>query len=207
MSNIFFVTATGTDIGKTFVSTQKLYKEMVGRTRIIKPIISGFKYNDYSNDTYRILEALNIVPSKTAVEEISPWRFKEALSPNIAASIEGIEVNFMNVVNFCQKEINSAKERRENLLIEGAGGVMTPISEYKTFCDLIKELQIPVILVIGNYLGTISHTLTAISALESYKIEISKILLNCKAEDNIDYESNLSSLKNFTNYNIEVFKI
>ncbi len=200
----YFVTATGTDIGKTFFIEricQKLIDEG-NRIEVIKPIISGFKDGDETSDSARILKVLNLDLNQENFDKISPYRFLAPLSPNIAAALENKEINFAELVKFCQEKIDLAKADNYNLLIEGAGGVMTPINNEKTFADLIAELKIPAILITANYLGTISHTLTAISALQSQRIEIAKIIFNCK-EDNVDAASNLETLKKFTNIPID----
>jgi len=205
MSEQLFITATGTEIGKSYY-VQKIcanYKKENKKFFAIKPVISGFDVNDENNDSSLILKSLNLENNLENLDKISPWRFEEALSPNIAAKLENKEIDLDKVINFCQQEINKAKEKNTNLLIEGAGGVMTPINDKFTYLDLIKKLQIPAILVTANYLGTISHTLTAIKILENEGIKIAKIILNCK-EKEIDYRQNLENLKNFTDVKIEI---
>ena len=204
MSKIFFITSTGTDIGKTFI-LEKLCQQLKKdgqKFSAIKPLISGFTDNDPDSDSAKILNALGKNLTKENLDIISPWRFKAALSPNIAAELEGKEINFDEVVSFCQKHIKQAQENDEYLLIEGAGGIMSPVNNHKTFCDLIKALEIPVILVIGNYLGTISHSLTAIKTMQSADIKISQIILNHRADDALDYRDNLKNLRHFTDLGV-----
>ncbi|MFT6333228.1 MAG: dethiobiotin synthetase [Lentimonas sp.] len=200
-----FISGTGTDIGKTFI-LERICKELISegkKVRAIKPIISGFKDDDCGSDSAKIIKFLDLELNKENLDKISPYRFSEPLSPNIAANIEGREINFSNLVKFCQNEINLAKENGEYLLIEGAGGVMTPINNDKTFLDLIKELQIPTILVVGNYLGTISHTLTAIKTIQSSGVVINKIIFNCK-EDTLSEQKQVETLRNFTDIEISI---
>ena len=112
---------------------------------------------------------------------------------------------FSKIVKFCQESIKKAKKNDEILLIEGAGGIMTPINDKFTFLDLIKELKVPVILVTLSYLGTISHTLSAIKCLENYNIKIIKIILNHHNRSE-DSEHNFINLQNFTKIEIEECK-
>ena len=107
------------------------------------------------------------------MDEISPWRFKKPVSPHLAGKI-----NFSEVVKFCRKKIAAAQKNNEFLLIEAAGGVMTPITNKKTFLDLACALNIPTLLVSANYLGSISHTLCAANALQNKKVQLKKIILN-----------------------------
>jgi dethiobiotin synthetase len=200
----FFITATGTDIGKTFVLTN-LCKKLINEGKqvvAIKPIISGFSDDNLQSDSALILRALNQEISLQNIAAISPYRFIAPLAPNVAAALENREINFPELVKFCQDKINKSINNNQYLFIEGAGGVMTPITNQKTFIDLISTLKIPAILVSGNYLGTISHTLTAIKTMQSYNIEIAKIILNCRDGDKIDAKQNLKTLQNLTDIKI-----
>jgi len=197
----FFITATSTNIGKTFI-LENVCKKLIedGKKVIaIKPIISGFSDDDLSSDSAKILNILEKDFNQQNLDAISPYRFSAPLSPNIAANLENKNIDFVELTQFCQNQIAIAKQNNSYLLIEGAGGVMTPITNDKTFADLISELNIPVILVIGNYLGTISHTLTAIKAMQAYKIDIIEVILNCRNDDEIDAIDTLKTLKNFIN--------
>ena len=203
MNKIFFVTATGTDIGKTFI-VEKLCQKLIKKGKkcnAIKPIISGFDIDDLNNDSAKLLKILGKKNNLENINEISPWRFKKPLSPNIAANLEKKPINFSMLVKFCQKQIKLAKKNDEFLFIEGAGGIMTPISDNKTFLNLIEKLKVPVILVIGDYLGTISHSLTAIKVIEAKNIEIDRIIFNEKTKSTINQEI-IKTLKGFTKINI-----
>ena len=209
MQKVFFITATGTNIGKTFILENLCRKFAANNQKFfaLKPIISGFDENGWNSnnansDSAKILKALSKPLNQKNLDLISPWRFKAPLSPNIAAELENKEINFDEVVSFCQKHIKSAVKNNHYLLIEGAGGIMTPINNSKTFCDLISELKIPAILVIGNYLGTISHSLSAITTLQHYKIPISQIILNHQEGDETNYQDILKTLRNFTDLEI-----
>lgn len=203
MNKIFFVTATGTDIGKTFI-VEKLCQKLIKKGKkcnAIKPIISGFDIDDLNNDSAKLLKILGKKINLKNINKISPWRFKKPLSPNIAANLEKKPINFSMLVKFCQKQIKLAKKNDEFLFIEGAGGIMTPISDNKTFLNLIEKLKVPVILVIGDYLGTISHSLTAIKVIEAKNIEIDRIIFNEKTKSTINQEI-IKTLKGFTKINI-----
>jgi len=199
----YFVTAIGTDIGKTHFVTN-LYQTLLNNSQkanIIKPVISGF--DSYNNDTLEILDILKLENNSENIDKISPFRLKFPLSPDIAAKREEKEFNFNEIKDFCLKNIKKSKESDEFLLIEGAGGVMSPITSNKNFLDLMQELQIPVLLVISNYLGSISHTLTAIKSLEQYNINLEYIIFNFREDSNSGSALEmLESLNNFTDQKI-----
>lgn len=173
---IYFIAAIGTDIGKTFL-VENLCR-ILPNVKAIKPIASGFNDDDKNSDSAKILAALNLEVSLKNINAITPWRFKEALSPHFAAEISGNNIDFSEVKKFCEEKISEAKNRGNFLFIEAAGGVMTPINDNRTFLDLAAELQIPVLLVSANYLGSISHTLCAIEALKCRELVIEKIIIN-----------------------------
>ena len=109
-----------------------------------------------------LLNALGLPVTEQEIDRISPWRFRAALSPDLAAEREGRSIDVDTVIKFCQTAID---QRRDILLIEGVGGIMVPLDGERTVLDVMMALQLPLILVAGSYLGTISHTLTALDAL------------------------------------------
>lgn len=173
---IYLIVAIGTDIGKTFF-VENLLKN-IDNSFAIKPIISGFENDDLSNDSAKILKALKLEITLNNFNLISPWRFKEPVSPHFAGEIFGKEINFLEVVNFCQKNIKIAQKNNSYLFIETAGGIMSPINYDKTFLDLAKELDLPILLIGANYLGSISHILTAFNVIKSNNIDVEKIIIN-----------------------------
>jgi dethiobiotin synthetase len=160
-----FITGTGTEVGKTFVAASLIrHLRSMGRTvEAIKPVVSGFDPEQpAASDPGVLLQALGFPATLPNVERISPWRFRAALSPDAAARLEDRRIDVDEVVAFCQSAI---AQRQEILLIEGVGGIMVPLDEQRTILDVMMVVQLPLILVAGSYLGTISHTLTALDAL------------------------------------------
>jgi dethiobiotin synthetase len=160
-----FITGTGTDVGKTFVGASLIrHLRQMGRSvDAIKPVVSGFDPGQpAASDPGILLQALGFPVTLQNIERISPWRFRAAISPDLAARREGRRIDVDDVVAYCKSAI---EDRREILLVEGVGGIMVPLDEQRTVLDVMMALQLPLILVVGSYLGTISHTLTALDAL------------------------------------------
>jgi dethiobiotin synthetase len=160
-----FITGTGTEVGKTFVAASLIrHLRQMGRSvEAIKPVVSGFDPDQAAaSDPGILLQALGYPATPPNIERISPWCFRAAMSPDAAARQEDRRIDVAEVVAFCQSAI---KQRQEILLIEGVGGIMVPLDEQRTILDVMMALQLPLILVAGSYLGTISHTLTALDAL------------------------------------------
>jgi dethiobiotin synthetase len=173
-----FITSTGTDIGKTFVATG-LVRHWRGKDQpvdALKPVATGFDaVTSAASDPGLILAALGHPISLDGIDRISPWRYAAPLSPDMASWKEGKAVDFDALVEFCRRAIAN---HQGTLLIEGIGGVMVPLDDRRTVLDWMAALGIPVLLVAGSYLGSLSHTLTALDALRRRAIAVSAIVLN-----------------------------
>ena len=192
-----FITATGTDIGKTFV-TAGLARCLRARGRkvaVLKPVVSGFDIGALSaSDSAVLLEAAGQAPSPGAIEAISPWRFAAPLSPDMAGRREGRAIDFPALVAFCRAAIGAADDV---LLIEGIGGLMVPLTDDKTVLDLIEALRIPSILVAGTYVGTLSHTLAAVEIMVRRGIGPAALVLNETPDSPASGEETAKSLQHF----------
>jgi dethiobiotin synthetase len=174
----FFVTATGTDIGKTFV-TAGLIRHLRGRGEAVsalKPVVSGFSMaRAEGSDPGMLLAALGEPVTQETVSRLSPWRYEAALSPDMAAAREGTALPYDEIVAACRRAVGEAED---TLFIEGVGGVMVPLDGGHTVRDWMVDLGLPVLLVAGSYLGTISHTLTALETLKARGLTPMAIALN-----------------------------
>ena len=166
----YIVLGVGTDIGKTFLVENLCQNN--SKYYAIKPVITGFN-NDGKSDSEKILNALKIKINSSSLDKISPYRFKKPISPNFLGNICENEI-----IKFCINNIENCQKNQKILLIESAGGVMTPINNNFTFLDLAKSLNLPILLVTSNYLGAISHTLCCLEAIKNKNLKISKIIVN-----------------------------
>jgi dethiobiotin synthetase len=149
-----FVTATGTDIGKTFVTCGLIRRERSNGRPVdaIKPVVTGFDHANASNsDAGMLLAALARPLTAEEIERISPWRFSAPISPHLAAERERRPIDFAQVV---------------------------PLDARHTVLDLVSVLRIPVILLAGSYVGTLSHTFTALEVLARRNVDIPVIVVN-----------------------------
>ena len=176
-----FVTSSGTGIGKTYV-TLRLIAELKAagrRVRALKPVASGFDAaRPGDGDTGALLRALELEPTAANLDAVSPWRFAAPLSPDMAAARERRAVPFDALVAHCR----AAARHGEVTLIEGIGGVMVPLDHRHTVLDWIAALGVPTLLVVGSYLGTLSHSLTAAAALRGRGVAVAAVIVN-ESED------------------------
>ena len=162
-----FVAGAGTEIGKTYV-TAALTRRLRDRGPVLtlKPLASGVAPPDdpafAESDTARLLAAQGLPVDAETVAACSPWRFTAPLAPDQAAAREGRRVTLSEIVAWCRGRIESTETP---VVIEGVGGLMSPVTDAATNLDWIEALRIPVILVSGSYLGAISHALTAAEVL------------------------------------------
>lgn len=173
-----FVTATGTDIGKTFVSACLLrhWRAAGLAPDAFKPLVSGIDPDDPSgSDPAALIDALGQDLTPDLLDRVSPWRFAAPLAPNMAARLEGRLVPYAAMLSACRRRIADAKGP---LLVEGVGGVMAPVDDGRTVLDWMAELGLPAILVAGTYLGTISHVLTAHAVLRARGLRVAALVLS-----------------------------
>ena len=176
-----FVTASGTDIGKTYVAEALLrqWRQSGRLVAVLKPLLSGYDPADAaSSDTGRLLTASGVAITPESIDLVSPWRYAAPLSPDMAAAREGKTVPVDDVIAYCAAAIAEADESGMSLLIEGIGGVMVPLDDTRTVADLIAALGIPAILVGGSYLGSLSHTLTAYEALRARNVTVDSVIVS-----------------------------
>ena len=192
-----FITATGTDVGKTFVAASLIRTlQQMGRVvQAIKPVVSGFDpEHPEASDSGVLLNALGLPVTLQEIEHISPWRFRAPVSPDLAAQREGQRIDVDAVISFCQDAI---EQRQDILLIEGIGGIMVPLDEQRTVLDVMMALQLPLILVAGSYLGTISHTLTALDALFRRDMKLLAIIVSETPGATVPLDDTVASIARF----------
>ncbi len=188
-----FVTSSGTGIGKTFIMRALIgqLRRAGRRVEALKPVISGFDpAAPEATDAGAILSALGRATSAKNLDRLSPWRFAAPLSPNMAAAREGRGIDFDRLVAHCQEHTGGESEV---LLVEGVGGVMVPLDERHTVLDWIAALRMRALLVVGSYLGTLSHTLTAAAALQARQVEC-HVVVSESADSPVPLEETVASL-------------
>jgi dethiobiotin synthetase len=174
----FFVTGSGTDIGKTWVSAALLrhWRAKGLAPGALKPVATGYDpARPQDSDAAALLTALGRPIDAPSVEAITPFRFRAPLSPDQAARREGVRLTARGVAEACAAAIAGA---RGPVIVEGAGGVMSPLSETETMLDLAAALDAPVIFVGGSYLGAISHALTGLAVLRARGCVTPLVLVN-----------------------------
>lgn len=155
-----FVTGIGTDVGKTVVAailTEALQADYW------KPVQTG---SFFSTDSSKVQKLISNQLTRVHPEAYS---LKQYMSPHAAAELEGVAIEMANI---------RLPETTNNLVIEGAGGLMVPLNSSEFIIDLIKKFDAEAVLVIQNYLGSINHSLLSIDALKHRDIKIRGLVFN-----------------------------
>jgi len=192
-----FVTSTGTDIGKTFVTAGLIrHLRAQGRTvEALKPVVTGFdSMRALTSDPGVLLAALGLPVTLGEINRISPWRYRAALSPDMAARREGAPIDFAQLGEY---SLRAVLTRRDVLFIEGVGGIMAPLDDDHTVLDWMMILRLPLILVAGSYLGTISHTLTALDALLRRELAVLTIVVSETEGSTVPLDDTADAIRRF----------
>ncbi len=157
--NKFFITGIGTEVGKTIISA--IVTEAF-EADYWKPIQAGDLEN---SDSHKVKE---LVSNSRTVFHPNSFALKTPMSPHAAAEIDGVEVS---------EEKIKEPQTQNDLVIEGAGGLLVPLNDVQTIADLIRP-DYKVILVSRHYLGSINHTLLTVEALKKRNLNCIGIIFN-----------------------------
>lgn len=204
MAKKIFITATGTDVGKTYVSALiiKKMREAGYDCGYYKPVLSGvFELGGklVESDPNYVVETAKI--PITADECVSYW-WKEAVSPHLAAKRANQKIDIDKI----KYDFSRMNKKYDYLLIEGAGGITCPLivekDEKYLLKDLIWELGLSTLIIADAGLGTINSTLLTVEYARANGIEVEGIILNNYESDNFMHWDNLEQVENLTGINV-----
>ncbi|MCD6430995.1 MAG: dethiobiotin synthase, partial [Deltaproteobacteria bacterium] len=163
MNNGLFITGTDTGVGKTVVAATLAYALHQRHISFsyIKPVESGIINHEYleEDSDAALVKRAGFLPEP--LDEIVPFTFREPLAPLLAARREGVELSGKALRECVRTRIKPSGLT----LVEGAGGLLAPICPNYLILDLIKDLQLPVLVVCRTSLGAINHTLLTLDRL------------------------------------------
>lgn len=188
-----FIAGTDTGVGKTLatasllVALRNLGYQAVG----MKPIAAGAEWSDgqWVNEDVELLRrssALDVPPEMTC-----PYIFKEAIAPHIAADRKGVRIEIPAIVE-AYRALDSLADM---VVVEGAGGLLVPIDSRADMADVVSELDLPVILVVGMRLGCINHALLTQTAMGVRGLRLVGWIANRLDPDMAIYEENIMTLR------------
>jgi len=170
------VTGTDTNVGKTWV-TCLLLKQLRGegvRVGAYKPVCSGAEFLE-SGPVWQDVENLRqALGGQHDVDQICPQRFRAAVAPNVAARMENSSVDD----RMLRTGVEAWRGQCDYLIVEGAGGLLCPISDKTTVADLAVDLELQILIVASNRLGVINHSLLTVEVARQRGLSIAGVVLN-----------------------------
>jgi dethiobiotin synthetase len=188
-----FVTATDTGVGKTEVACALLRNARAAGLDAVgmKPAQSGAVEGEPS-DAERLVGAAD---GAEPLAEVCPYSLAAPLAPAVAARLEGVEISFARIVDGAR----ALAARHDALLVEGAGGLLVPLTDRETYADLAVALALPVLVVARAGLGTVNHVSLTVEALRRRGLAVAGIVLNrTAAEDDPSVATNAGEIARLT---------
>lgn len=201
--NGLFITGTDTGVGKTFIGTQIVSLLHNNNINAVprKPIESGCSIINKELVPEDANLYFNAANAKIPLNEICPYRFEPAISPQRAARLINQPIYLDDVTAACTNEISN----NDYLIVEGAGGFYSPLCEDGNNSDLAKKLSLPVLLVANDQLGCINHILLTAEAINNQGLTLSLIILNHNGKEDNHHMNNYDDLKLLINVPIIKF--
>ncbi len=188
-----FVTGTDTGVGKTLIACAlvRALAALGARVAVMKPIASGAQPTPAGlrNADALALAACSTVPAP--YEQVNPYCFEPAISPNIAAKEARIEIDIGNIRHI----YDAMAAQADWVVVEGAGGWFAPLSEHQSMADLAWGLSIPTLMVVGVRLGCLNHAQLTRLAIEARGVTLAGWIANCVEAQLERREENLATLE------------
>ena len=187
-----FITGTGTEVGKTFVGVAIARALTQRKIKVIpkKPIESGCLKHDgklVPQDASALKKAADYQGS---LSDVCPYRFEPPISPVRAAHLANKILSTEQLVNIC---LQGSEEGF--VLVEGAGGFYSPLTENGLNADLAVALQLPVLLVAEDKLGALSQVLLSVEAIQMRGLQLAGVILNALDNDHNEHMDNTADLR------------
>jgi len=165
----YFITGTDTNIGKTefAVALMRAIQERGHIVNAMKPISAGCTPSKEGllNDDVIRLQSQSSTEMETSI--INPYAFEPAIAPHIAAQEVGIEVKISHIKSNFDRIVSNS----DYVVVEGVGGWCVPINKFQTTVDILHQLHLPIIMVVGIKLGCINHAMITYQAIKAARLK------------------------------------
>ncbi len=188
-----FVTGTDTGVGKTLVACALLagFRRAGLYTAAMKPVASGSEWSGAGLRNEDALQLAAYADCELPYETINPYVFQPAIAPHIAAQEAGVRIEMERIVT----SYHGVASKAEICVVEGAGGWLVPLNEQQSLADLVVELQLPVVLVVGMRLGCLNHALLSAESILARGVPLVGWIAN-QMEANVPrIEANIATLR------------
>jgi len=186
----YFITGTDTGVGKTLISCALLFilSSQGKRVAGFKPVSAGCDADGHNGDANALRVASGI---PLTCEQVNPYCFAPAIAPHLAARLSGVSIDLTRI-NASYREVSG---QADEVIVEGVGGFLVPLNEHQNSADLARELDLPVIMVVGMRLGCINHALLTVRAFADYRIKCAGWVANVLDADMQALQENIEALR------------
>lgn len=186
----YFVTGTDTGVGKTLISCALLHGFAAQNRRVVgmKPVAAGCNDDGQNDDVVQLRAAGNV---QIDYGQINPYCLVPAVAPHLAAQVAGVSIDFARI----SKAFTELSAQADVVIVEGAGGLLVPLNGAQDSADLMRELGLPVILVVGMRLGCLNHALLTVEAIAARGLVLAGWVANVLDPDMAMLEENIAALK------------
>ena len=186
----YFITGTDTGVGKTLVSCALLHAFAVQGKRVagFKPVAAGCDDDDHNDDAKRLRAAITV---QATYGQINPYCFPHPIAPHLAARHAGARIDFSRIMVSYRELAGQVDE----VIVEGVGGICVPLNEKEDSADLVKQLDLPVVLVVGMRLGCLNHAILTLRAIADYQLECAGWVANVLESDMPALQENIDALR------------
>jgi len=186
----YFVTGTDTDVGKTLIACTLLHGFAAQGKRVVgmKPVAAGCNADGQNEDALYLRAAGNVAMD---YGQINPYCFLQAIAPHLAAQRAGVIIDLSVIAKSFQELVSHA----DVVIVEGAGGLLVPLNAQQDSADLMLELNLPVILVVGMRLGCLNHALLTAEAIAARGLVLAGWVANVVDGEMQMCEENIAALQ------------
>ncbi len=186
----YFVTGTDTGVGKTLVCCALLQAFAAQGKRVagFKPVAAGCDEDDRNEDA-KLLSAASSI--RATYGQINPYCFPHAIAPHLAARHAGVRIDFKRII----ASYRELAAQADVVIVEGAGGFCVPLNEKQDSADLAREIDLPVIMVVGMRLGCLNHALLTVRAIAEYQLECAGWVANVLDAEMPVLQENIAALR------------
>lgn len=191
----YFITGTDTGVGKTFASCVLLEaaRQQGLRTLALKPVAAGCDDIDGALRNDDALQLQRHMSESLDYDQINPFALRAAVAPHIAAKREDRRLLVSRIAGLVR---GAAMHPADITLVEGAGGWYVPLNDKETLADLVRELQLPVIMVVGMRLGCLNHAILTSRAIFRDGLRMAGWIANVIDPYMSELDANIDTLKN-----------
>jgi dethiobiotin synthetase len=190
-----FISGSGTDVGKTFIAQRLVH--LLAKSKSVsvrKPVESDCHIVNgelVTKDALKLLKASNV---NDHIDTVCPYKFHHCSSAESASKAENTTLSLDQLVDACASEAF--------VVIEGAGGLLSPLAENTLNIDLVKSVNLPLVIVVKDELGAINQALLTIKVARQYQLEIACLILNQMETNMLD---NASAIRHYGDCEVVIY--